>query len=67
MKKIILSVIFAVLLCAGNLQAQNAMALFSYSTFNNPAESPYVETYISFNAWHFKFIPTNDGKYQATI
>ena len=67
MKKIILSVIFAVLLGVGNLQAQNAMALFSYSTFNNPAESPYVETYISFNAWHFKFIPTNDGKYQATI
>ena len=67
MKKAILMVIFAMLLGVGNLQAQNAMALFSYSTFNDPNGTPYIETYVSFNAWHFKFIPAAEGKYQATI
>ena len=67
MKKAILMVLFAMLLGVGNLQAQNAMALFSYSTFNDPNGTPYIETYVSFNAWHFKFIPTAGSKYQATI
>lgn len=67
MRKTILSIIFATILAFNSLQAQNAMALFSYSTFNDPNGTPYIETYISFNAWHFKFVPTNDGKYQATI
>lgn len=67
MKKAILMVLFAMLLGVSNLQAQNAMALFSYSTFNDPNGTPYIETYVSFNAWHFKFIPAAEGKYQATI
>lgn len=67
MRKIILPIVFAFLFIGNSLFAQNAVALFSYSTFDNPEESPYVETYVSFNAWHFKFIPTKDGKYQATI
>ena len=62
-----LPIVFAFLFIGNSLFAQNAVALFSYSTFDNPEESPYVETYVSFNAWHFKFIPTKDGKYQATI
>ncbi|MBR5784825.1 MAG: GWxTD domain-containing protein [Bacteroidales bacterium] len=68
MRKTIVLIVFAVaFLASKGLSAQNAVALFSYSIFNNPMETPYVETYISFNAWHFKFVPTKDDKYQATI
>lgn len=50
------------------LQAQGAMrAVFSYSTFYAPSTSqPYVETYLSFDAWTMQFVKQPNGSYRAT-
>lgn len=41
-------------------------ALFSYSTFYAAkTDMPYVETYLSFDAWTMQFVPT-EGGYRAT-
>ncbi len=66
MRKTVILFVF-VLLCATFSFAQNMSALFSYATFGNPNNSPYIETYISFDAWNLKFVPTSDGKFQATV
>lgn len=42
-------------------------ALFSYSTFYSPTtQTPYVETYLSFDAWTMQFVKQDDGTYKAT-
>ena len=50
------------------LQAQGSMrAVFSYSTFYAPSTSqPYVETYLSFDAWTMQFVKQPNGSYRAT-
>lgn len=46
---------------------QKMQALFSYSTFYSAsAQSPYVETYLSFDAWTMQFVQQENGAYQAT-
>ena len=48
-------------------QAQ-MQALFGYSTFYNPsAGTPYVETYLSFDAWTMQFDRQANGSYRATV
>ncbi len=47
-------------------QAKQLSALFSYSTFYLPESGPYVESYISFDAWNVNFVKA-DGGYQAAI
>ncbi len=42
-------------------------ALFSYATFNIVDGDPYVETYVDYDAWNLTFVPTADGRYQATV
>lgn len=50
------------------VQAQNLRALFSYSTFYSAAaKSPYVETYLSFDAWTMQFVQQENGAYRATV
>ena len=47
--------------------AQGMQALFSYSTFYLAEQrSPYVETYLSFNAWTMHFEQQENGTYKAT-
>ncbi len=42
-------------------------AVFGYSTFYVPKTGmPYVETYLSFDAWTMEFQQQEDGKYRAT-
>ena len=47
-------------------QQRQVSALFTHSTFNIPGDTPYVETYLLFDAWSLEFVPVN-GKYQATV
>lgn len=46
---------------------KNLSAIFSYATFNLTNGSPYVETYISFDAWTLNFVKGNDNLYRATV
>ncbi|MBP3763864.1 MAG: GWxTD domain-containing protein [Bacteroidales bacterium] len=66
MKKTILFLSLAALLATA--QAQPRMqALFGYSTFwLADRQSPYVETYLSFDAWTMQFERQPDGVYRAT-
>ncbi len=42
-------------------------AVFGYSTFYAPqTDMPYVETYLSFDAWTMQFKPTGEGTFRAT-
>lgn len=45
--------------------AKQMSAMFSYATFATGGQ-PYVELYLSFNAWTMTFVPTGDGHYRAT-
>jgi GWxTD domain-containing protein len=47
-------------------QAHNLWAYLTYSTFNSP-EGPYVETYLTVAGNSVKFIPTESGKFQASV
>lgn len=51
---------------AGFAQERQVSALFTHSTFNIPGGTPYVETYLLFDAWSLEFVPSN-GKYQANL
>lgn len=43
-------------------------AFFNYATFYQPeSQRPYVETYLSVDAWSLQFKETKEGKYQATV
>ena len=47
--------------------AQGMQAVFAYSTFYAPtADMPYVETYLSFDAWTMQFNKMESGAYRAT-
>ena len=47
-------------------QAQ-MQAVFAYSTFYAPKmDMPYVETYLSFDAWTMQFVQQESGTYRAT-
>ena len=64
MKKFaVLSVLLAVLTTAHS----QMQAVFAYSTFYAPgADMPYVETYLSFDAWTMQFVKQANGTYRAT-
>ena len=51
------------------LRAQQGMqAQFSYSSFYEPdSKTPYVETYLSFDAWTMAFKEMSVGEYRATL
>lgn len=55
------------LLTSAWASAQQLTALFSYATFDIPGGTPYVETYLNFDAWNMTFVPTGDGQYRATV
>ncbi len=65
MKKLllILAIITAVPVVSN---ARNLWAYLTYSTFNSP-EGPYVETYLTIAGNSVRFMPTEDGKFQAAV
>ncbi|MBR0073713.1 MAG: GWxTD domain-containing protein [Bacteroidales bacterium] len=65
MKKIFVLFLFSVAATAF-AQERQLSALFTHSKFNIPGDTPYVETYLLFDAWNLEFVPTN-GKYQAAV
>lgn len=65
MKKI--AFLFLALVSSHLMQAQDLRAMFSYSTFYSAAtKMPYVETYLSFDAWTMVFDQQPNGVYRAT-
>lgn len=67
MKRIIL--LICCILTWTHIAAQEGQisATFNYSTFYRPeANQPYLETYLSIDAWTCRFVPTGDG-YQAAV
>lgn len=67
MKKNILIFLVLMMTAPVALVAKQLSAVFSYSTFALAGGSPYVETYLSFDAWNMTFVKTAAGKYQATV
>lgn len=69
MKRIILIIVAVLTLAQPTLSAQGRMqALFSYSTFYvTRTQTPYIETYLSFDAWTMQFGQIEDGVYRATV
>lgn len=67
MKKLLLVALS--LLIVSNVMAEDKKltAVFSYATFALSHGSPYVETYLSFDAWNMNFIKNKQGQYQATV
>ncbi len=47
-------------------EARSLWAYLTYSTFNSP-EGPYVETYLTVAGNSVKFIPGENGKFQAAV
>ena len=47
-------------------EGRGLWAYLNYSTFNSP-EGPYVETYLTIAGNSVKFVPIEDGKFQATV
>lgn len=67
MKKNILILVALMAMAPVALMAKQLSAVFSYSTFALAGGSPYVETYLSFDAWNMTFVKNASGKYQATV
>ena len=68
MKKIASIMLFMAAMFSGNAGAQSALrAVFGYSTFYSAQTGqPYVETYLSFDAWTMNFVEQANGSYRAT-
>lgn len=69
MKKILLGLLVLFSLGWQSAIAQGGMqALFDYSIFYAPSsQMPYVETYLSFDAWTMVFAEVPEGGYRATV
>lgn len=67
MKKVLFLVLVTMLTSMTPALGQGLTAFFSYAMFNRTAETPYVETYLSFDAWNLKFVQQDDGTYRASV
>jgi len=68
MKKLTILAITLLFISLGTqLQGKNLMAYLSYTTFNNPSEGPYIETYLSILAESIEYMLTEDGKFQGNV
>lgn len=66
-RKIILVVLLIVASMHTAAYAQGLTATFGYSTFYQAdQDKPYVETYLSFDAWTLNFVPV-ENQYKATV
>ena len=67
MKKIIFSLLIALIVIPCSVQAKKLQAFMSYSTFDSPAEGPYIETYLTIVGKSAVFVKNASDKYQGTI
>ena len=68
MKKLVILLITIMLIAPGNTaQAKNILAYLSYTTFNSPAEGPYIETYLSILGESIVYLQKEDGKFQGAV
>ena len=68
MKKIALILLTFLLVSTTFAEEKKLSALFGYSAFYLPESSqPYVETYLSFNAWSLNLVQDESGQYRATV
>lgn len=51
----------------GAASAKDIQAVFSYAMFDLPGQKPYIETYLSVTGNSVKYIPLENGKFQASI
>lgn len=66
MKRIILLTIATLLTMPIFAQKKELSAIFGYSTFNIPSDKPYVETYLTINAWSMIYEKVKNNQYQTT-
>src|SRR5262249_40223367 len=66
MKKTSYILLFSVFIF-NEVSAQRLTAYFSYSVFNQPNGSPYIETYLNVIGNTVKFVPDANGKLQSKI
>lgn len=67
MKRFLLLLPVLVFLIVPRTQAKDLQALFSYATFYNPAEGPYVETYLKIFGPTAEYIQLDNGNFQASM
>lgn len=68
MKRISLILLTLLLATASQAAEKSLTALFGYSAFYLPeSNQPYVETYLSFNAWSLNLVQDESGQYRATV
>ena len=69
MKRHILSLLILLAIAfSSTAQERQLSAMFNYNVFYHVEQGkPYIETYLSFDAWSLNYIPTADGKYRATV
>ncbi|MBQ4376857.1 MAG: GWxTD domain-containing protein [Bacteroidales bacterium] len=68
MKRNIIFLIIIGLSAMLSAQEKQLNALFNFNAFyHTEQQRPYVETYLSFDAWTLNFVPTADGRYRATV
>ena len=62
-------ILFALLLASTSYASGKQLtAQFGYSAFYLPeSNQPYVETYLSFNAWSLNLVQDESGQYRATV
>ena len=67
MKKLIIAIVAGLLIFPCSLNARKLQAFMSYSTFNSPADGPYIETYLTVVGNSVAFVRNAGGKFQGTI
>lgn len=68
MKRSIITLVFLGLATLLSAQDRQLSALFNFNAFYHAEQhKPYIETYLSFDAWTLNFAPTGDGRYRATV
>ncbi len=65
LKKLSIIILFLGLIVS--VPAQKINALFSYATFYNPEQGPYIETYLSVDAQSVDYKLNQNNLYQATV
>ena len=67
MKRILTLVLLCVLSTLITAQEKNINSFISYGTFNVTNNSPYLETYITFDCNSLTYIKQSNGQYEAAI
>jgi hypothetical protein len=66
MKKAIILIMMTLVFGISGTYARNLWAYLTYSSFQSP-DGPYVETYLTIDGKSVRFVPADNGKFQATV